>query len=80
MTQHFFARTLRELGLLDRMPIVTVVTDPCYGFWKGWACDEVSLYLVATEEARRQLIDYGILPREDQNLRPPDPFAIPAGG
>ena len=60
MTQHFFARTLRELGLLDRIPIVTVVTDPCYGFWKGWACDEVSLYLVATEEARQQLIDYGV--------------------
>ncbi|MFZ4986213.1 MAG: MGDG synthase family glycosyltransferase [Blastocatellia bacterium] len=64
MTQHFFARTLRELGLLDRIPIVTVVTDPCYGFWKGWACDEVSLYLVATEEARQQLIDYGILPEK----------------
>jgi len=60
MTQHFFARSLRELGLLDRIPMVTVVTDPCYGFWQGWACDEVSLYLVATEEARQQLIDYGV--------------------
>jgi processive 1,2-diacylglycerol beta-glucosyltransferase len=38
------------------------VTDPCYGFWKGWACDAVSLYLVASEEARRQLIDYGVAP------------------
>jgi UDP-N-acetylglucosamine:LPS N-acetylglucosamine transferase len=38
------------------------VTDPYYGFWKGWACDDVSLYLVASEEARRQLIDYGIAP------------------
>lgn len=64
MTQHFFARTLRELGLLERIPIVTVVTDPCYGFWKGWACDDVSLYLVATEEARQQLIDYGVLPEK----------------
>ncbi len=60
MTQHFFARSLRELGLLDRIPMVTVVTDPCYGFWQGWACEEVSLYLVATEEARQQLIDYGV--------------------
>jgi UDP-N-acetylglucosamine:LPS N-acetylglucosamine transferase len=60
MTQHVFARMLRELGLLDTIPLVTVVTDPCYGFWRGWACDEVSLYLVATEEARRQLIDYGV--------------------
>src|SRR5215813_11523070 len=60
MTQHFLGRMLRELGLLDCIPLVTVVTDPCYGFWRGWACEEVSLYLVATEEARQQLIDYGV--------------------
>lgn len=62
MTQHMFARVLKELGLAGRIPLVTVVTDPYYGFWKGWACDDVSLYLVATEDARRQLIDYGIAP------------------
>jgi UDP-N-acetylglucosamine:LPS N-acetylglucosamine transferase len=60
MTQHFFARALRELGLFDRIPLVTVVTDPCYGFWSGWACEDVSLYLVATEEAKQQLLDYGV--------------------
>lgn len=62
LTQHIFARILRELNLTDQIPLVTVVTDPCYGFWKGWACDDVSLYLVANEEAKRQLIDYGISP------------------
>ncbi|HYR76405.1 MAG TPA: glycosyltransferase [Pyrinomonadaceae bacterium] len=62
LTQHMFARVLKELGLADRIPLVTVVTDPYYGFWKGWACDDVSLYLVASEEARRQLIEYGIAP------------------
>lgn len=62
MTQHIFARVLKELKLADRIPLVSVVTDPCYGFWKGWACDDVSLYLVASEEARQQLIDYGIAP------------------
>ena len=60
LTQHIFARVLKELGLADRIPLVTVVTDPYYGFWKGWACDDVRLYLVASEEARQQLIDYGI--------------------
>lgn len=64
MTQHVFARILRELNLLDKIPLVTVVTDPCYGFWKGWACDEVSLYLVANDEAKRQLVDYGISPEK----------------
>jgi UDP-N-acetylglucosamine:LPS N-acetylglucosamine transferase len=62
LTQHFIARVLKELGLADRIPLVTVVTDPCYGFWKGWACADVHLYLVASEEARRQLIDYGVAP------------------
>lgn len=62
LTQHIFARVLKELKLADTIPLVTVVTDPCYGFWKGWACDEVRLYLVASDEARQQLIDYGIAP------------------
>jgi len=62
LTQHLFGRVLKELNLADRVPLVSVVTDPCYGFWKGWACDAVTLYLVASEEARRQLIDYGVAP------------------
>jgi UDP-N-acetylglucosamine:LPS N-acetylglucosamine transferase len=62
LTQHFIARVLKELGLADKIPLITVVTDPCYGFWRGWACDDVRLYLVASEEARRQLIDYGVAP------------------
>jgi len=60
LTQHIFARILKELNLAEQIPLVTVVTDPCYGFWKGWACDDVSLYLVANEDAKKQLIDYGI--------------------
>src|SRR5213594_1956257 len=63
LTQHLFGRVLKELGLADRIPLVTVVTDPYYGFWKGWACDDVKLYLVASDEARQQLIDYGIAPQ-----------------
>ena len=62
LTQHIFGRVLKELKLADRIPLVSVVTDPYYGFWKGWACDDVTLYLVASDEARRQLIDYGIAP------------------
>ena len=62
LTQHVFGRILRELNLKDQVPLVTVVTDPCYGFWKGWACDDVSLYLVANDDAKQQLIDYGVSP------------------
>jgi len=60
LTQHIVAKILKELSLAEQVPLVTVVTDPCYGFWKGWACDDVSLYLVANDDARRQLLDYGI--------------------
>src|SRR5919202_2205806 len=62
LTQHIFARVLKEIGLAGKIPLVTVVTDPCYGFWKGWACDDVTLYLVASDEAKQQLVDYGIQP------------------
>jgi UDP-N-acetylglucosamine:LPS N-acetylglucosamine transferase len=62
LTQHMFARVLKELNLAERVPLVSVVTDPCYGFWKGWACNDVTLYLVASDDARRQLIDYGVSP------------------
>jgi len=64
LTQHIFGRVLRELNLIGQIPLVTIVTDPCYGFWRGWACDDVSLYLVANEDARQQLIDYGVLPEK----------------
>lgn len=64
LTQHIFARILKELNLAEQIPLVTVVTDPCYGFWKGWACNDVSLYLVANEDAHRQLVDYGIAPEK----------------
>jgi UDP-N-acetylglucosamine:LPS N-acetylglucosamine transferase len=64
LTQHIFARILKELKLADQIPLVTVVTDPCYGFWKGWACNDVALYLVANEDAQQQLIDYGIAPEK----------------
>lgn len=60
LTQHTFGRVLRELNLTSQIPLVTIVTDPCYGFWRGWACDDVSLYLVANEDARQQLLDYGV--------------------
>lgn len=60
MTQHLYAYLLKRLGLQDRVPLVTVVTDPYNGFWKGWACDDVQKYYVATDEAKAQLVHYGV--------------------
>lgn len=62
MVQHGIARILQDLNLQDRIPLATVVTDPCGNSWKGWANDLVKLYLVAHEKAKQELIDYGIDP------------------
>src|SRR5207247_453668 len=66
MVQHGIARVLQELNLLDRIPLVTVVTDPCGNSGRGWASQHVRLYLVAHEEARQELITYGIDPERIQ--------------
>ncbi len=60
MTQHFFAYLLRRLNLQDKIPLLTVVTDPYYGFWRGWACDDVRQYYVASDFAKQQLMDFGV--------------------
>lgn len=62
MTQHFASFVLKRLGLKKKIPIITVVTDPCDGFWQGWACEDVDYYFVASEAAKNQLIEYGIQP------------------
>jgi UDP-N-acetylglucosamine:LPS N-acetylglucosamine transferase len=62
MVQHGIARILQDLNLIDRIPLATVVTDPCGNSWRGWASEHVKLYLVAHEEARQELINYGIDP------------------
>jgi UDP-N-acetylglucosamine:LPS N-acetylglucosamine transferase len=62
MMQPFYPMLLKEAGLNPQVPLLTVVTDPCYGFWKGWASPLVAQYSVASEGAKQQLEDYGIAP------------------
>ncbi|MEB3245382.1 MAG: glycosyltransferase [Vampirovibrionales bacterium] len=60
MLQHLFAFTLKRLRLSDRVPLISVVTDPCYGFWRGWACNDVAHYFVASYGAQQQLLEYDV--------------------
>jgi UDP-N-acetylglucosamine:LPS N-acetylglucosamine transferase len=60
MVQHFMAYMLRQLKLTHKVPLVTIVTDPGFGFWRGWACPAVSHYFVASQGAKEQLMAYGI--------------------
>ncbi len=62
MTHHFYAYMLKKLGLLGKIPLFAVVTDPVRGFWRSWACHDVDRYFVASEEAKQQLSEYGIEP------------------
>lgn len=64
MVQYAVSSILKELKLTDRVPLVTVVTDPCGNSWKGWANEQVQLYLVAHEQARQELIHYGVSPEK----------------
>lgn len=69
MTQHFFGYLIRRFGL--RIPLITVVTDPCAGFWRGWACHDVERYVVASASACQQLLAYGIPAQKVQILGMP---------
>jgi processive 1,2-diacylglycerol beta-glucosyltransferase len=62
MVQEFahFLQKLHAQRTGKRIPLFTVVTDPCHGFWRGWAHPAVQRYYTATEGATRQLIEYGI--------------------
>lgn len=60
MTQHFYAFMQQFMTPIQGVPLVTVVTDPFYGFWKGWACPSVEQYIVASDSAKQQLVDYHV--------------------
>lgn len=64
MVQYAIGRILEDLKLQDRIPLVTVVTDPCGNSWKGWANENVKLYLVAHEQARQEMLSYGVSPEK----------------
>ncbi|KAF0240546.1 MAG: UDP-N-acetylglucosamine:LPS N-acetylglucosamine transferase [bacterium] len=55
MVQYAVGRMLQDLKLQDRIPLVTVVTDPCGNSWKGWA---------AHEQAQQEIISYGVSPEK----------------
>ena len=42
------------------LPLFTVVSDPCYGFWKDWVRSNVTHYFTATTGSSDQLKAYGV--------------------
>ncbi|MBZ0185063.1 MAG: hypothetical protein K8F91_02350 [Candidatus Obscuribacterales bacterium] len=62
MVNHFLARTLKELGLAEKIKLFTVLTDPNANLWSGWACTDVSLTIAPNDIARDRLIAFGLSP------------------
>ena len=62
MMQYFGGMLQRANQKLNgvSLPFYTMVTDPCYGFWKGWTHPSVTHYFTATPEASQQLKAYGV--------------------
>ena len=62
MVNHFLARTLKELGLDQKIKLITVLTDPNSNLWTGWACPDADLTVAPNDLARDRLIYFGLDP------------------
>ncbi|MBX9687632.1 MAG: hypothetical protein K2X27_13075 [Candidatus Obscuribacterales bacterium] len=62
MVNHFLARALKDMGLSDRVKLITVLTDPNANLWTGWACPDASLTIAPNDIARDKLVQFGLDP------------------
>lgn len=60
MTNHIVVKSVKELK--KEIPIITVVLDPIT-FHPAWVCPEVNLLIVATKQAKKLALKYG-MPKE----------------
>lgn len=60
MLQFYLSRLLRDLNLTGKIPLVTVVTDPCGNSWNAWSDEQVDLYIVAHERSKEEMLSYGV--------------------
>jgi len=56
LLNHLTIATMKETGY--KVPLITVVTDPV-SLHRTWVSDEADLIIVATDEARKKVIEYG---------------------
>jgi UDP-N-acetylglucosamine:LPS N-acetylglucosamine transferase len=75
MVNQYLAKILAELGLENKVKLITIVTDPNGSLWRGWACPEAQLTIVANDLAAAPLLQWGV-PQErlrvmGMAIRPP---------
>lgn len=61
MVNHLTIKAMKDIGL--KIPMITVIMDPIC-VHRVWACPEVDLFVVATEAAKKQCMEYGIEPKK----------------
>lgn len=62
MVNHFLTRSLKDLGLAEKIKLITVLTDPNSNLWTGWACPDAALTIAPNDLARDRLIAFGLDP------------------
>lgn len=75
MVNQYLARLLVEMGLADKVKLITLVTDPNGSLWHGWACPDAQLTLVPNDLAGTALLRWGVMPERlkiiGMPVRPP---------
>ncbi len=62
MANHYIALAMKDIGLVGKVKLVIVVTDPNAALWSGWACTDADLIIAPNDLARDRLIELGIVP------------------
>lgn len=62
MINHYLSKAVRQLGMQNRIKVITVITDPNENLWSGWACPDVDLIIAPNDLSRNQLVAWGIAP------------------
>jgi UDP-N-acetylglucosamine:LPS N-acetylglucosamine transferase len=62
MLNRYLAWAVKDMGLLGKVRLITVVTDPNEYLWTGWSCSDMDLIIAPNDLARNKLVQLGTPP------------------
>jgi UDP-N-acetylglucosamine:LPS N-acetylglucosamine transferase len=62
MLNHYLSWAIKDMGMLGKVKLITVVTDPNEHLWTGWYCPEMDLTIAPNDLARNKLVQLGARP------------------
>ncbi len=60
MIAYYLGRAIKELGILEKTKLITVITDPNAQLWRGWACPDSQLTIVPNQVTFDKLVEWGM--------------------